>query len=69
MFLAPEATAGICEERYTGRQEAFDELHGAGTLKDILQKEVSLYLVALSPDEVCRGIGEDFPCPFARGSA
>ena len=64
MFLAPEVTAGTCEEKYSGRQKAFDELHDAGTLKGILQKEFSLFLVELSPDEVCRGIGQDVPCPF-----
>ena len=39
MSLAPEVTAETCEERYIGRQEAFDELHGAVTLKSILQNE------------------------------
>ena len=55
---------GTREERYIGRQEAFDELDGAGTLKGLLQKEVSLFLVELSPDELCRGIGQDISCPF-----
>ena len=64
MFLAPEVTAGTCKERYSGRQDAFDELHVAGTLKGILHKEVSLFLVELSPGEVCRNMGENVPCPF-----
>ena len=55
-----EVAAGTCEERYSGRQDAFDELHGA-TLKGILRKEVSLFLVELTPGEVCRGIGEKRP--------
>ena len=64
MFLAPEVAARTCEERYSGRQDAFDELHGAGTLKGLLYKEVSLLLVELGPVEVCRDIGENAPCPF-----
>ena len=64
MSLAPELTAETCEERYIGRQEAFDELDGAGTLKSILQKGVALFLVELSPDDLCRGVGADVPCAF-----
>ena len=64
MSLAPELTAETCEERYIGRQEAYDELDGAGTLKSILQKEVALFLVELSPDTICRGVGADVPCTF-----
>ena len=64
MSLAPELTAETCEERYIGRQEAFDELDGAGTLKSILQKEVALFLVELSPDNICHGVGADVPCAF-----
>ena len=64
MSLAPELTAETCEERYIGRQDAFDELDGAGTLKSILQNEVALFLVDLSPDNICRGVGADVPCAF-----
>ena len=32
MFLAPEVAAVTHEERDSGRQDAFDELHGCGTL-------------------------------------
>ena len=63
MSLAPELTAETREERYI----FFDELDGAGTLKSILQKEVALFLVDLSPDNICRGVGADVPLRFARG--
>ena len=64
MSITPETAAGACEERYSGRQEAFDELDGAGALKDLLQKELSLFLVELSPHEIRRDGGSDVPCPF-----
>ena len=56
MSITPEAAAEVCEERYS------DELDGAGTLKDLLQKEVSLFLVELNPHEIRRD--GDVPCPF-----
>ena len=59
MLLASEVAAGTCEERYSGRQDAFGEVHGDGTLKGFLHKEVSLFLVELSPGDHVR---------FARGS-
>ena len=61
MSITPETAAEACEERYSGRQEAFDELDGAGALKDLLQKKVSLFLVEQSPHEIRRDGGSDVP--------
>ena len=64
MSSAPEAAAGMWEERYSSRQEAFDELDGGGMLKGLLQKEVLLFLVELRPHEFRRDGGSDVPCSF-----
>ena len=60
MSLLPDNGAGMCEERYSGRKEAFDELDGAETLKGLLQKEVSMFLAGLDPHQ----LSQEDQCPF-----
>ena len=58
--MLPDNGAGMCEERYSGRKEAFDELDGAETLKGLLQKEVSMFLAGLDPHQ----LSQEVQCPF-----
>ena len=60
MSMLPDNGAGMCEERYSGRKEAFDELDGAETLKGLLQKEVSMFLAGLDPHQ----LSQEVQCPF-----
>ena len=60
MSMPPDNGAGMCEERYSGRKEAFDELDGAETLKGLLEKEVSMFFAGLDPHQ----LSQEVQCPF-----
>ena len=65
MSQPTDATCPTCDERYSSREEVFDELGCAGILKHILKKEVEVLREQWSSEARVHGSGDRVCCPFS----
>ena len=56
--------AETCEARYPGRDDVYHEFDCAGTLRELLQKKITILRVQLGPPESAHGFGDTVSCPL-----